>query len=80
VSLSTVARELGRGGTAFVNRDYGHLGAVRHRANGVEYRAVPHEAILVTGCACWHSPRRETVSARASFVLATRKLLQHMGL
>jgi integrase len=42
VALWTVARELGHGGDAMVRRVYGHLGAVRHRAEVVEYRVVQH--------------------------------------
>lgn len=38
VSPFTVARELGHGGTRLVDRIYGHLGEVRHRAAAVEYR------------------------------------------
>lgn len=39
VSRDTVARELGHGGTQLVERVYGHLGDVRHRAEAVEYVA-----------------------------------------
>lgn len=46
VSVFTVARELGHGGTALVNRVYGHLGEVRHRAAAVEYRVEQHVAKL----------------------------------
>lgn len=42
VSPFTVARELGHGGTALVNRIYGHLGEVRHRSEVVEYRIEQH--------------------------------------
>lgn len=38
VSIYTVAKELGHGGDALVRRVYGHLGAVRHRSEHVEYR------------------------------------------
>jgi integrase len=38
VSVYTVARELGHGGESMVRRVYGHLGAVRHRSEVVEYR------------------------------------------
>jgi len=38
VSTYTVARELGHGSTAMVERVYAHLGSVRHRAEVVEYR------------------------------------------
>lgn len=38
VSEFTVARELGHGGESLVRRVYGHMGAVRHRAEVVEYR------------------------------------------
>jgi integrase len=38
ISPFTVAREMGHGGMALVNRVYGHLGTVRHRSEHVEYR------------------------------------------
>jgi integrase len=38
ISPFTVAREMGHGGMALVNRVYGHLGTVRHRSQHVEYR------------------------------------------
>ena len=38
ISPYTVAREMGHGGMALVNRVYGHLGTVRHRGEHVEYR------------------------------------------
>ena len=38
VSAFTVAKEMGHGGTALVERIYGHLGTVRHRAKVVEFR------------------------------------------
>ncbi len=38
ISPFTVAREMGHGGMALVNRVYGHLGTVRHRVEHVEYR------------------------------------------
>lgn len=38
VSPWTVAREMGHGGRSLVDRVYGHLGEVRHRAEVVEYR------------------------------------------
>ena len=34
----TVARELGHSATAMVERTYGHMGQVRHRAEGVAYQ------------------------------------------
>jgi integrase len=37
VSPFTVAKELGHGGTALVERVYGHLGQFRHRSEVVEY-------------------------------------------
>jgi integrase len=46
VSVFTVAREMGHGGEAMVRRVYGHLGQVRHRAEGVEYRIEQHAAKL----------------------------------
>ncbi len=42
VSPWTVAREMGHGGRSLVDRIYGHLGTVRHRAEVVEYRADQH--------------------------------------
>jgi integrase len=41
VSAYTVAKELGHGGESMVRRVYGHLGQVRHRAPGVQYRVGP---------------------------------------
>jgi integrase len=38
ISPFTVAREMGHGGMALVNRVYGHPGTVRHRSEQVEYR------------------------------------------
>lgn len=38
VSAWTVARELGHGGTSMVERVYGHLGEIRHRAEELAYR------------------------------------------
>jgi len=46
VSAFTVARELGHGGRSLVDRVYGHLGEVRHRADVVEYRVEQHQAQL----------------------------------
>jgi integrase len=46
VSVFTVANELGHGGTALVNRVYGHLGLKRHRSAVVEYRARQHKKVL----------------------------------
>lgn len=46
VSPFTVAKELGHGGTALVNRIYGHLGEVRHRSEVVEYRVEQHRERL----------------------------------
>jgi len=45
VSVYTVAKELGHGGEAMVRRVYGHLGAVRHRSEVVEYRVEQHQAL-----------------------------------
>jgi integrase len=38
VSVWTLSRELGHGSTAMVERVYGHLGDIRHRAEVVEFR------------------------------------------
>lgn len=45
VAQYTVAKEMGHGGTRLVDRIYGHLGEVRHRAEVVEYRGAgdPYE-------------------------------------
>jgi len=42
VSLYTVFRELGHGSEDMVRRVYAHLGDVRHRSEGVEYRVEQH--------------------------------------
>lgn len=42
VSPFTVSRELGHGSKDMVERVYGHLGAVRYRAEVVEYRVEQH--------------------------------------
>lgn len=44
VSPWTVAKEMGHGGRSLVDRVYGHLGEVRHRAELVEYRIEQHSA------------------------------------
>jgi len=46
VSPFTVSRELGHGSLAMVQRVYGHLGQVRHRAEVVEYRVEQHAEAL----------------------------------
>jgi integrase len=46
ISPFTVAKELGHGGTALVERVYGHLGTVRHRSEVVEYRVENHRDTL----------------------------------
>ena len=48
MSTYTVAREMGHGGEAMVQRVYGRLGQVRHRAEVVEYRVEQHVAKLGT--------------------------------
>jgi integrase len=42
VSPWTVAKEMGHGGRALVDRVYGHLGEIRHRSDVVEYRVSQH--------------------------------------
>ncbi|MQA91868.1 MAG: tyrosine-type recombinase/integrase [Gemmatimonas sp.] len=42
ISVYTVAKELGHGGDAMVRRVYGHLGAIRHRSEHVEFRVEDH--------------------------------------
>jgi integrase len=46
VSLWTVAREVGHSGTDQIERTYGHLGTIRHRATKVEYLVRQHKKIL----------------------------------
>lgn len=46
VSPWTVAREMGHGGRALVDRIYGHLGEVRHRSEAVEYRTEQHVDVV----------------------------------
>jgi integrase len=46
VSEYTVAKELGHGGRAMVERVYGHLGQVRHRSEVVEFRVEQHRDVL----------------------------------
>ena len=43
ISTYTVARELGHGGDSLIQRVYGHLGQVRHRAEHVEFRIEQHQ-------------------------------------
>ena len=42
ISPWTVAKWMGHGGRSLVDRIYGHLGDVRHRAEVVEYRVEQH--------------------------------------
>jgi hypothetical protein len=42
----SVAEELGHTGTAMIEKTYGHLREVRHRADVVEYRVQQHKAKL----------------------------------
>jgi integrase len=46
VSPYTVARELGHGSTAMVEKVYSHLGTLRHRSEVVEFRIEQHAATL----------------------------------
>src|SRR2546425_2562585 len=46
VSPWTVARKVGHSGTGMIERVYGHLGDVRHRASVVEYRVSQHRRVL----------------------------------
>ena len=45
-SIYTVAREMGHGSMAMVERVYSHLGTIRHRAAVVEYRVEQHAGKL----------------------------------
>jgi len=56
VSPYTVGKELGHGGDALVRRVYGHLGAVRHRADVVEYRVEQHAGVLSERLAALEAP------------------------
>jgi len=46
VAVWTVAKEMGHESTDMIERVYGHLGAVRHRAKAVEYRVRQHRRAL----------------------------------
>ena len=46
VSPFTVSRELGHGSRTMVEEVYSHLGTIRHRAEGVEFRVEQHEEKL----------------------------------
>ena len=46
VSTYTVAKELGHGGTALVERVYGHLSESPHRSEVVEYRVENHRDLI----------------------------------
>lgn len=46
VAVWTVAKELGHESTDMIERVYGHLGTVRHRAKAVEYRVRQHRRAL----------------------------------
>jgi integrase len=46
VSTDTVRREMGHESPRLVERIYGHLGTVRHRSEGVEYRIEQHKEKL----------------------------------
>jgi hypothetical protein len=50
-------RELGHGGDSLVKRVYGHLGAVRHRAEVVEYRWEQHQERLADRLAAFTCAR-----------------------
>jgi integrase len=46
VSTYTVTKEMGHGGTALVERVYGHLGETQHRSEVVEYRVENHQGLI----------------------------------
>ncbi len=46
MSAYTVAKELSHGGDHLVKRIYGHLGAIGHRSEVVEYRAENHKDLI----------------------------------
>jgi integrase len=58
ISSYTVAKWLGRGGTALVNRVYGHLGDVRHRSEQLEYRVQQHAQVLGDRLVALRNPAR----------------------
>ena len=48
VAAFTVAKEVGHSSTAMIEKVYGHLGQVRHRAKYVEYRVEQHKPAIRT--------------------------------
>lgn len=46
ISVYTVSRWMGHGGSRLVERTYSHLGTIRHRSKVLEFRAEQHTAIL----------------------------------
>jgi integrase len=83
VSVYTVSKELGHGGTALLDRVYGHLGETRHRAPVVEYRVEQHVAKLgdrLAALRAWPEQHqgdsvRDSVSQRRA--AESVKLLRH---
>ena len=58
ISPWTVSRWMGHGGRSLVDRIYGHLGDVRHRAEVVEYRVEQHEQALEERLEAMESPQK----------------------
>ncbi len=46
VAVWAVAKEMGHESTDMIERVYGHLDTVRHRAKAVEYRVQQHRRVL----------------------------------
>lgn len=65
VSPFTVSKEMGHGGTALVERIYGHLGAVRHRAKVVEFRVAQWKKQLGDRLAAMAGRGRQARKSRA---------------
>ncbi|MEX1258204.1 MAG: site-specific integrase [Gemmatimonadota bacterium] len=80
VSPFTVARELGHGGMAMVNRVYGHLGQVRHRAEVVEFRADQHKKCLgkrLTAVRAWKPAQCQATTPGGERCRVRGKLSEH---
>jgi integrase len=46
IAAFQVAKEVGHSSTAMIERVYGHLGQVKHRAKDVEYRTAQHKQAI----------------------------------
>jgi hypothetical protein len=77
ISAFTVAREMGHGGMALVNRVYGHLGTVRHRGEHVEFRTAIIRRIADVRVRSHFNRRLRIVAAQGS--VPTAAPLPHAG-